>query len=158
HLLHNDWDGETDEDEAVDARAWYEDDDVDGYGAGSVAATACYAPTGMVEVETDCDDSDPDINPGADETCNLVDDNCDGTKDDGATVTYYRDVDSDGYGTPSTTSTGCSPPTGYVWNDDDCKGGNASLNPDTEWWIDSDGDTYGSPSYSVHQCTQPSGF
>src|SRR4029453_11594389 len=128
HLLHNDWDGETDEDEAVDARAWYDDDDVDGYGAGSVAATACYAPTGMVDVDTGWDDGDPDINPGAVETCNLLDDNCDGTKDDGATVTYYRDLDGDGYGTPSTTSTGCSPPTGYVSNDDDCNDSNAGLN------------------------------
>ncbi len=157
-LLDNDCDGDTDEDDAIDARSWYDDDDVDGYGAGSVAATACYAPTGMVDDDTDCDDGDPDINPGATETCNLLDDNCDGTKDDGATAVYYRDLDGDKYGNAASTTTGCSPPLGYVSNDDDCNDLNASLNPDTVWWIDSDADTYGSASFSVRQCAQPTGF
>jgi hypothetical protein len=157
-MLDNDCDGDTDEDDAVDARSWYADDDVDGYGAGSVAATACYSPSAMVDNDTDCDDTDPDINPGAVEACNLLDDNCDGTNDDGATVTYYRDADADGYGIPTSTTTGCSPPAGYVSNDDDCNDLSALRNPDTLWWIDSDHDNYGSASYSLRQCTQPTGF
>lgn len=32
----------------------------------------------------DCDDSDPQVNPEATELCNLIDDDCDGTVDDGA--------------------------------------------------------------------------
>ncbi|MFC1678252.1 putative metal-binding motif-containing protein [Patescibacteria group bacterium] len=38
----------------------------------------------------DCDDSDPSVNPGAQEVCNGIDDNCDGVIDD-------IDADLDGY-------------------------------------------------------------
>lgn len=47
------------------------DDDNDGY-------------TRTREVEMDCDDSDPDVNPGADEVCDdNVDNDCDGQVDEG---------------------------------------------------------------------------
>ncbi len=42
---------------------------------------------------TDCDDSDPDARPGAEEVCNGRDDNCDGTVDEG---TSCYDDDGDG--------------------------------------------------------------
>ncbi len=49
--------------------------DADGDG---VAAEGCGSGT-------DCDDTDDTIFPGADETCNATDDDCDGTADDGFT-------------------------------------------------------------------------
>jgi putative metal-binding protein len=53
------------------------DADCDGYGEG----TGCLGP--------DCDDSDPAVNPGATETCNNIDDNCDGATDEGVTQACY---------------------------------------------------------------------
>ena len=41
---------------------------------------------GYTTDEGDCEDNDPDINPGATELCNEVDDNCDGTIDEGCSV------------------------------------------------------------------------
>ena len=49
------------------------DDDGDGY-------TEC--TDGYTTFEGDCDDLDPAINPGADELCNEIDDNCDGITDE----------------------------------------------------------------------------
>ncbi|HNW00356.1 MAG TPA: putative metal-binding motif-containing protein, partial [Chitinophagales bacterium] len=43
--------------------------------------------------DVDCDDNNADINPGASETCNGIDDNCSGTADEGVTTTYYADAD-----------------------------------------------------------------
>lgn len=51
------------------------DDDGDGY--GSPADASCVNP------ELDCDDTNPDINPGETEVCNDVDDNCDDQVDEG---------------------------------------------------------------------------
>ncbi len=64
----------------ADALTWYIDADGDGYGDSSDPGTlACEAPAGHVLDDTDCDDGDPAINPGAEEICdNDVDENCDG--------------------------------------------------------------------------------
>ncbi|MFH1466898.1 MAG: putative metal-binding motif-containing protein, partial [Pseudomonadota bacterium] len=44
---------------------------------------ACSAPSGTTADATDCDDTDPAVNPGATEVCNGVDDDCSGTADEG---------------------------------------------------------------------------
>jgi hypothetical protein len=82
--------------------------------------------------DEDCDDSDPAIFPGAVEWCNGVDDDCDGSVDEGdaadATPWYY-DADGDGYGSAGSHSWACAPPSGLVDNGDDCDDGDASTYP-----------------------------
>lgn len=61
---------------------YYRDLDGDGYGDPGDTTVADAAPTGYVSDDTDCDDSDPDINPGETEICtDGVDNNCDGGTD-----------------------------------------------------------------------------
>ena len=64
----------------ADAVVWHIDADGDGYGDSADPGTlACEAPAGHVLDDSDCDDGDPAINPGAEEICdNDVDENCDG--------------------------------------------------------------------------------
>ena len=65
------------------ASTFYDDDDGDGFGDASAARLACTSPSGAVTDATDCDDGAATVFPGATEACNLVDDDCDGTIDDG---------------------------------------------------------------------------
>lgn len=67
---------------------WHFDGDHDGYGAkGGITFTSCTSPgANYVPNDLDCDDSNPRRNPGVAELCNSVDDNCDGTVDDGLNV------------------------------------------------------------------------
>jgi MYXO-CTERM domain-containing protein len=78
---------------------------------------------------TDCDDTSASVHPGATETCNSVDDDCDDVVDDGVSTTYYRDADSDGYGSTTVTTTGCSVPSGYVTTATDCNDSSALAHP-----------------------------
>ena len=75
---------------------------------------------GYTENQGDCDDGNAAVNPGAAEICNLTDDNCDGQNDEGVTSTFYADTDGDGYGTVSSSTQACSPPSGYVADNTDC--------------------------------------
>jgi hypothetical protein len=122
----DDCDGSVDEGTIL---TFYRDADSDGYGVATTTTTACSAPTGYVANSTDCNDSSASVRPGATETCNSVDDDCDGSVDEGVTSTYYRDADSDGYGVATTTTTACSAPTGYVSNSTDCNDSSASVHP-----------------------------
>ena len=62
--------------------AFYADADQDGFGAGQPTYAAT-EPAGYVADNTDCDDASAAVHPGATETFNHVDDNCDGTTDEG---------------------------------------------------------------------------
>jgi hypothetical protein len=50
--------------------------------------------------DVDCDDSNAEINPAAIEICDALDNNCDGFINENLAVTYYADVDGDGYAEP----------------------------------------------------------
>ncbi len=101
---------------------------------------------GYTVAQNDCDDNNPDINPGADEICNNKDDDCNGEKDDDPTdgTTYYEDSDGDNYGNPSSTTEACSKPSGYVTDSTDCDDDEKSAHPggtETDWdGIDQDCD------------------
>jgi hypothetical protein len=46
-----------------------------------------------------------------------------------AGTTFYQDADGDGFGDPNATIEGCTPPTGYVNNGDDCDDSDPNLYP-----------------------------
>jgi len=62
---------------------YYADDDKDGYGDPGQTTLACIQPPGYASDNSDCNDAATEINPGAEEACNGVDDNCDGHVDEG---------------------------------------------------------------------------
>ena len=110
---------------------YYADTDVDGYGDAGSSVQACSQPAGYVTTNTDCNDSNAAVNPGATEVCNGVDDNCNNQIDEGLTFTnYYVDTDGDGYGAGTATNA-CSQPAGYVTTNTDCNNSNAAVNPGT---------------------------
>src|SRR5205823_603898 len=103
---------------------FYADCDGDGFGdASDTGMTSCGAarvPTcnGHFPVlgNTDCDDTLASRSPAAPEVCNGIDDNCDGTIDNGLPVyTVYPDCDGDGFGSATgTPAMGCSLTAGAV--------------------------------------------
>ncbi len=108
---------------------WYADADHDGYGNASMRMAACRQPMGTVTDATDCDDAMASVHPGAAETCNAIDDNCNRSVDEGVTLTFYYDGDGDTYGTAATTTTGCTPPGHYVAVGGDCNDAASTIHP-----------------------------
>ncbi|MCB9764212.1 MAG: putative metal-binding motif-containing protein [Alphaproteobacteria bacterium] len=181
--IDNNCDGQVDEDGAVDADTWYADTDGDAYGDPAAAVLSCDQPEGFVGDDSDCNDGDPGIHPGAEETCDEVDQDCDGTVDDNASdaETFYGDGDGDGYGDAGSVQRACEQPSGTVSDNSDCDDSDSAVNPGaaelcngiddncdgtvdedgavdaTLWYDDSDSDGYGDASASTRACSQPSG-
>lgn len=59
---------------------WYVDGDHDTFGSEPVAA--CTQPSGTVPISGDCNDGNALVYPGAQEICDQIDNDCDGTTDD----------------------------------------------------------------------------
>lgn len=158
----NDCNDEVDEVESADAITWYGDSDGDGYGGTTFSTVACVAPTSYVETSDDCDDLDANINPGATEVCDEVDNDCDNDIDDddnsilyvdasGVDVLWYIDADSDSYGSSNFSLEQCNQPIGYVRSDDsslDCNDLDDEINPGLEEVCDDgkDNNCDGSPT------------
>jgi hypothetical protein len=118
-------------DDGTGTTTYYADADSDGYGDASTSTTSCAMPSGYVTTSTDCLDTSNTVYPGATETCNGIDDDCDGTIDDGTggSTTYYADTDGDGYGDATSTTTSCSAPEGYVTDATDCDDADVTSHP-----------------------------
>lgn len=110
---------------------WYADADSDGFGDPSMTTIACDAPTGYVSDNTDCNDANAAINPGAAEICNGLDENCNGDIDEGLTLdTWYADADGDTYGDATVSVSTCDgAPAGYIADNTDCNDADAAINP-----------------------------
>jgi hypothetical protein len=62
--------------------AYYPDLDGDGFGADDAVVLSCTSVPGLITTGGDCNDSDAAVNPLGTETCNGLDDDCDGTVDE----------------------------------------------------------------------------
>ncbi len=159
---------------------FYPDNDGDGYGDDGDFIMSCEPIEGYSKNNNDCDDNDPNINPGVDEICDDIDNNCNGEIDEGLPIfLYYPDNDGDGFGDDVDPESSCIPIEGYVSNNQDCDDTNSNVNPDAEeicdeqdndcdgfidegllveYFLDNDGDGYGDESNSMMSCDSLSGY
>jgi hypothetical protein len=151
----------------------YLDQDRDGFGGATAAAgnnMVCGDVAGEADDDDDCADTGPDaasIFPGAPETCNGRDDDCDLLVDDAdpsrtGGSSWYPDDDGDGYGDSARGQQRCTQPGGTVADGRDCRdtgAGAASVYPGApeipadgadqdcdgkdHCWVDADRDSFG---------------
>ena len=80
-------DCDMDVDEGATSAVFYRDEDMDGYGSTTAGTiVGCSVMAGYVAVGGDCDDMDIARRPGASETCDGEDDDCNGAVDDGVVL------------------------------------------------------------------------
>ena len=157
---------------------FYADIDGDGYGDVKKKVLACAPSAKVVVSSNDCDDTDKTVYPGAPELCDSKDNDCNGKTDEGATKTFFLDVDGDGHGNLNKTVQACSVPADATSINDDCDDGNKTVFPGAKeicngvddncneqtdegvlslFFKDADGDGHGDPNKTVSACVMPSG-
>jgi len=137
----DDCDGEIDED-GTGSRTFYADLDRDDFGDPRSPIQRCEAGDGVVEDNTDCDDTQDDVNPDmVDDTCDDRDDDCNGRVDDKAEQRmWYRDSDGDGYGVDVSEHEDCEAPEDYVETAGDCDDRDPAIHPDAPELCNGDDD------------------
>ncbi len=185
--IDNDCDDLVDDDDP-DARGdteLFPDLDGDGFGDLWALPTLRCDPDieGVALSNDDCDDSNPDINPDAEEHCDRIDWNCDGLAEAGAVeaVSWFWDQDGDGYGMDTDEVVACEAPPDHAPQGGDCDDtrddtfpGAPELcdrwdndcddewdEPDAidaiDWYRDADIDGWGDPDTAVRACEPPPG-
>jgi hypothetical protein len=171
---------------------WYADCDSDGVAAmAGETMMSCLVPTAgacggtwittmPVTGSADCNDARADVKPGANDVCDSVDNNCNGSIDENGFTTFYQDLDHDNYGNSSASMLTCNAPQDYVPTGGDCQDGNPNIHPNAAetcdqadnncngspdeglatqtYYFDNDGDTYGNSSSPIVRCNAPSGY
>lgn len=114
------------------------DRDGDGYGSQKTTLNIDCSdgiPSGYAAKGGDCNDSNRYINPGAAETCNGIDDNCDGVIDPENSKDcnrYYKDSDGDGYGTDESKCLCVSEGVFRALENGDCNDNNPKVHPEAK--------------------------
>ena len=68
---------------------YHRDGDGDGHGDPKATIQACDPPAGYLTSKDDCDDGRADVHPGAKEVCDRVDNDCNGSVDEGLHVAIF---------------------------------------------------------------------
>ena len=130
----NDCTGTQNDENALSSKAFYYDEDGDGYGTQAYKYFCYESGLWKAGVPGDCSDQDPAVNPDETEICNNgKDDDCNGLQDTENAVnclTHYYDGDIDQYGTNQDTKCLCNPAGKYsTTNGGDCQDNNANVHP-----------------------------
>ena len=168
----------------------YEDLDNDGFGSETTVGWICRSRLGdgLSTNNADCDDDDSTVNPGKDEVCDLIDNDCNGLVDEAhPKVPWYPDADGDGFGSIAESTTACmQPDAGFTQIpgdcddttveispvaieicdeiDNDCDGRVDDRDPGVDpssrfpFYRDRDSDGYGDVDAVANRCVAPAGF
>ncbi|MBC8439043.1 MAG: PKD domain-containing protein [Deltaproteobacteria bacterium] len=114
---------------SVYAATWYYDGDSDGYGDPDISTTDLTGKNVFFwkyNNNSDCNDSDSSIFPGAPEIAgDGIDQDCDGSD----ALTWYLDADKDGFGDATKSQDSATKPLGYVADKRDCNDSDSSIFP-----------------------------
>ena len=114
---------------------WYEDNDGDGFGNPDSITNSCIIPSGHVGEAQDCDDTNADIHPDAEEICDGLDNNCNEHIDDEdptilstELIPIILDEDGDGFGGIDSLGYACTMDNAAT-NSLDCDDTNPNIHP-----------------------------
>ena len=130
----DDCDGATDEPDAGGCTTYFADGDGDGFGDPALGSCLCATnAAASTKDNTDCNDNAAAIHPGKQESCNGIDDDCDGSTDGANTadcLNFYADGDGDGWGLAGKVACQCAATLAFgATQTGDCDDAAAAVHP-----------------------------